>query len=41
MPSYKSEKLKIVEEQISFNTVSDEDLEEFTLPESIEPSFSE
>lgn len=38
MPSYKSDKLKFVEEQI---TVTDEDLEEFTLLEIIEPSFSE
>ena len=41
MPSYKSEKLKIVEDQISVNTVTDDDLEDFILPESIEPSFSE
>jgi hypothetical protein len=41
MPSYKSDKLKIVEEQIGINTATDDDLEEFTLPESIEPSFSE
>lgn len=41
MPSYKSDKLKLVEQQISEYAATDEELEDFILPEAIEPCFSE
>jgi len=40
MPSYKSEKLKTVEDEILMEAVTDEELKEFTLPD-FEPAFSE
>jgi pre-mRNA-processing factor 8 len=41
MPAYKSDKLKVVEDLINQDAVTDEDLEEFTLPDGIEPILSE
>ena len=41
MPAYKSDKLKFVEDLINHDAVTDEDLEEFTLPDGIEPILSE
>lgn len=39
MPAYKSEKL--IEVESSLNHLTDEELEDFTLPEGIEPLLSE
>jgi pre-mRNA-processing factor 8 len=41
MPAYKSEKLKLLESEININAVTDEELEEFTLPDEIEPILAE
>jgi pre-mRNA-processing factor 8 len=41
MPAYKSEKLKLLESEININAVTDEELEEFTLPDDIEPILAE
>lgn len=41
MPAYKSEKLKLIESEININAVTDEELEEFTLPDDIEPILAE
>ena len=41
MPAYKNDKLVEVDEVIGENAVTDEDLEDFTLPEDVEPMLSE
>jgi len=41
MPAYKSEKLKLIEKEININAVTDEELEEFTLPDDIESILAE
>ena len=43
MPAYKSEKLTLIESKIaeSDNAVTDEDLDEFCLPDDVEPMLSE
>lgn len=41
MPAYKSEKLSATENLLAQQAVTDEDLEEFTLPEGVEPLMAE
>ena len=41
MPAYKNEKLVEVDEKIGENGVTDEELEEFCLPDEVEPMLSE
>lgn len=41
MPAYKNEQLKELDSQINQNAVSDEELEQFTLPNGVEPLLSE
>jgi|688.fasta_scaffold208665_3 pre-mRNA-processing factor 8 len=41
MPAYKNEQLKELDSQINQNAVTDEELDEFTLPDGVEPLLSE
>lgn len=41
MPAYKNEQLKELDSQINQNAVTDEELEDFTLPNGVEPLLSE